>query len=436
MSIIRSLLKIVVALVVLGVVCLAGLAAYRWAKNDTETTAADLRPTPELVSRGEYLARASDCVACHTVPGGKPYAGGVPFKLPFGTLYSTNITADTQTGIGNWSDDDFVRALHHGVAKDGSRLYPAFPYASYTQMSRDDAVAIKAYLFSLEKVSAPEKKNELAFPFNQRWGMAFWNLAFLDARRFKDDPKLSPALNRGDYLANALGHCGECHTPRNIGFALDEGKKFAGADIQGWRAYNISSDKTFGVGAWSDEELSNYFAQGHAQSRGAASGPMAEVIEFSTQYLTKEDRGALVAYLKAVPPQTGPAGSEIAPTPKTVAASSSFAPPSGEATGSVGRRIFEGACASCHGWNGTGLQTSHAGLLGLRSVNDPDGLNLTKALLEGADLRGVHPGAWMPSFAAYSDEELAAVSNYVIEHFSGKKGQVTADAVAKRRHAE
>src|SRR5580658_8833884 len=168
--------------------------------------------TGALISRGEYLTRAADCAGCHNAPNGKPFAGGLPFKLPFGTIYSTNITADRETGIGAWSDDDFVRALHRGIAPGGHYLYPAFPYPAFTAISRDDALAIKAYMLSLPPQHVANKENDLSFPFNQRWGMAFWNLAFLSGRRFAPDPAQSAAVNRGAYLATALGHCADCHT--------------------------------------------------------------------------------------------------------------------------------------------------------------------------------------------------------------------------------
>src|ERR1700734_3059620 len=182
-----TVLGVLAAIVVIGVVAFVGWRLY---DRDPEPTAADVQPTPELVARGEYLARASDCAACHNAPGGKPFAGGMPFKLPFGTIYSTNITSDLETGIGTWSDDDFVRALHRGIAKDGTYLYPAFPYTSYSGISRDDAVAIKAYIFSLPAVHNAPPPDSLSFPFNQRWTMAFWNLAFLDEHRFRDTPGL------------------------------------------------------------------------------------------------------------------------------------------------------------------------------------------------------------------------------------------------------
>ena len=223
-------------------------------------------------ARGEYLTRAADCVACHTAPGGQSFAGGVPFKLPFGTIYSPNITADKDTGIGNWSDDDFVRAMHAGIDKNGRPLYPAFPYTSYTALSRDDILAIKAYLFSLPVAHAPARDDDLSFPYNQRWAVSLWNALFLKKQRFEPEQGKSDAWNRGAYLATALGHCGECHTPRNAAFAMKHGEALAGAELQGWKAYNITSDKEHGIGTWSDQELSDYLAKGHATGRGTASG--------------------------------------------------------------------------------------------------------------------------------------------------------------------
>src|ERR1700677_4849221 len=219
----RRLVKLLGAIVVVVIVVAAAAVAWRLYDRDAEVSVADVPATPELIARGAYLVRAGDCRACHNIPGGKPFAGGFAFRLPFGTIYSTNITPDKETGIGTWSDDDFVRALHQGIAKDGTHLYPAFPYASYTGLSREDAVAMKAYLFSLPPVHAPARPDRLVFPFDQRWTLAFWNLAFLDDHRFKPDPALSAGENRGAYLATALGHCGECHTPRNIGQSFRRG---------------------------------------------------------------------------------------------------------------------------------------------------------------------------------------------------------------------
>lgn len=385
-------------------------------------TPADL---PAQMARGEYLTRAADCEACHTAPNGRPFAGGVAFKLPFGTIYSSNITADKDTGIGSWSDDEFVRALHAGVDKDGRPLYPAFPYTSYTALSRDDILAIKAFLFSLPQVHAPARPNELSFPFNQRWSLSFWNAVFLKKDRFQPEQGKSAAWNRGAYLATALGHCGECHTPRNLGFAMESGKALAGEELQGWKAYNITSDKEHGVGAWSDQELIDYFSKGHAAGRGTASGPMSEVVGYSLQHLTPSDLSALVTYLRDVKPQQGGL-----PTPAVQAPSVASA----GATASMGEQLFVGACSGCHLQNGQGRETDYAMLAGLRSVRDPHATNLTQIILTGSSLRVGDMKIFMPSFGhAYSDAEVAALSNYVVSHFGGQQGTLSAADVAKRR---
>src|SRR5262245_61941048 len=221
----------------------------------------------DIVQRGEYLAKAADCMVCHTAPGGASYAGGLAFPLPFGTLYSTNITADKDTGIGNYSDQDFLNAVRRCIRKDGARLYPAMVCTSYTFMTDADVLAIKAYIFSLPAVNRENQRDTLPFPFNQRWTMAFWSFAFNPDTRFAPNTSKSFEWNRGAYIAEALAHCGECHTPRNLAFALDNGRKFAGAVSAGWRAYDITSDKGTGIGAWSDEEVFAYLAEGHAMGR-------------------------------------------------------------------------------------------------------------------------------------------------------------------------
>jgi mono/diheme cytochrome c family protein len=423
---------IVAVVVVVGIVASASYIFY-----DSSMHAEDkgTRPGPvtaALIERGEYLTRAADCAACHTVPNGKPFAGGLPFRLPFGTIYSTNITADRENGIGSWSDDDFVRALHRGVAPGGHYLYPAFPYTSFTAMSRNDTLAIKAYIFSLAPQHVANKENSLDFPFNQRWGMAFWNLVFLNDRRFAPDPKQSSTVNRGAYLATALGHCGECHTPRNLAYGVETGHEFAGEVLQGRNAYNITSDKRFGIGDWSDAQLASYLSSGHAEGRGSAAGPMAEAVENSLQYLTPEDVSALVAYLRTTSAQAGGKESDIAPTPAT--SSNASAPSPQGPQDELGRHIFEGACANCHQYRGDGRQTAYASLIGSQSVSDPDGTNLTQIILNGAKYRIKDQNVYMPPFGqAFSDAELAAVANYVIAHFGGKTGHVSPQDVAKKR---
>ena len=431
----RRLTKVAGGLALTGILAVGAFAAWRLYDRDPEIHAADVVATPDLVARGEYLVKAADCAACHSIPGGKPFAGGLAFHLPFGAIYSTNITPDKETGIGSWSDDDFVRALHEGIAKDGSRLYPAFPYTSYAGLSRDDAVAMKAYLFSVAAVNAPARANGLAFPFNQRWTLAFWDIAFLDQHRFRPDPAATDVQNRGAYLATALGHCGECHTPRNAGFAMETGRQFGGALLQGWRADNITTDQAYGIGGWSDAQIADYLRYGHALGRGSAAGPMAEAVADSLQYLTPEDAQAVVAYLRRIEPQTGTPGTQVDPAPAPMTTSSAWAPGPQDPKTEPGRRIFEGACASCHSWNGKGRQTDYAALAGSQAVNDPQGVNLIQVLLTGADLKTRHGTGYMPSFRdGYTDAELAAVADYVIGHFGGKAGVVTAETV--RRHRE
>ncbi len=415
--------SVVAVTIVAGIVASALYVFYDSSMHAEDKGTPSGPVTAALIERGEYLTRAADCAACHTAPNGKPFAGGLPFKLPFGTIYSTNITSDREAGIGNWSDDDFVRALHRGIAPGGRYLYPAFPYTSFTAISRDDALAIKAYLFGLPPQHVANKGNSLSFPFNQRWGMAFWNLAFLSDRRFAPDPAQSAVVNRGAYLATALGHCGECHTPRNLAFGLDSDRAFAGNVLQGWHAYNITSDKRFGVGAWSDARLASYLSSAHAQDRGSAAGPMAEAVENSLQYLTSEDISALVAYLRTVAARTGDYEVNGAPAPGLQ-----------EPQGELGRHVFEGACVNCHQYNGDGRQTIYASLAGSRSVVNPDGDNVIQIMLNGAKYRIKDQNIYMPPFGpAYSDAELAAVANYVIAHFGGKTGRVTPQDVAKRR---
>lgn len=428
-------------LIIVVLVLVLGGAAY-FALNRTDSSdgtapaIAGAPVTSDVLARGEYLTKAADCTACHTVPGsGKPFGGGVAFRLPFGTIYSSNITADAETGIGSWSDDDFVRAVREGVRKDGKRLYPAFPYTSYTQLSRSDVLAIKAYLFSLPKISQPDKPDDFGFPFNQRWAMGFWNAAFFKSRRFAADSSKSPQWNSGAYLAGALGHCAECHTPRNAGFGLEHGNELAGEVLQGWRAYNITADPVHGIGAWSEGEIASYLSTGYADGRGSASGPMGEVVENSLQFLKPEDTAALVTYLRSIPAREGKDPIAIDARAAPALASSDTAPGGDSADGkSTGLKLFESACASCHQWNGQGQQTPYASLLGTRGVNDINGGNATQVILHGSRMRLDGHDVSMPEFGrAYSDTEVAALANYVIAHFGNKQGTVTPYAVAQGR---
>jgi mono/diheme cytochrome c family protein len=380
-----------------------------------------------LLERGKYLTEASDCVVCHTAPGGREYAGGFAFKLPFGTMYSTNITPDKETGIGKYTDQEFLDAMHRGIRRDGARLYPAMPYTSYTYVTDADALAIKAYLFSLAPVRAVPPENTLLFPFNQRWAMTFWSLVFNRDTRFQPDASQTVKWNRGAYLAEALAHCGECHTPRNIGFALDNRKKFAGAPVAGWRAFNISSDKATGLGGWSDDDITFYLSAGHVAGHGTASGPMGEAVDHSFSKMTRDDIEAMVTFLRSVPPSASPNFS-LRSTPAPAAHRE------GVAANLLGKNIFEGACVSCHGWTGESAVSPLATLTGSAAVNDSTATNVAQIVI-GGTRRFTPDGALpMPSFGhAYSDDEIAAVANYVTARFGSRGSSLTAGDVADFR---
>ncbi len=446
MRVVRILLIVVAVLAVAGV----GVAAWfvtgsrplAFAGGPTVTLASYRGPSPtgvpadfastDPIARGQYLARAADCQACHMAKGGTPFAGGLAFNLPFGSIYSPNITPDRETGIGGWTDAQFLRALHRGVDEKGQRLYPAMPYAAYALMTDADGLAIKAYLFSLKPVRRQNQPNTLVFPFNQRPLMAVWGLMFNPDKRFAPHPERSPQWNRGAYLAEAMAHCGDCHTPRDPAQALDNRRKYAGAVAAGWKAYNITNDRLSGVGAWSDAELAQYLSTGHAEGRGSAAGPMGEAVDLSLSHLTPSDIAALVTYMRSVPAIS----SADQPAPVVAAAPASHRLAVADGSNPKGKRIFEGACASCHSWTGHGSLTPWATLTGDRAVNDPTATNVAQIVISGANRRTANGFAYMPAFGhAYTDDEIAAVANYVTARFGAKPSDVTAKQVAALRKA-
>jgi mono/diheme cytochrome c family protein len=428
--------RLLVTVGVLGAAAAILVACFFfWPASIEAVQSTSAQPTGSaLVAKGEYLTKAADCIACHTAPGGKPFAGGRAFKLPFGTIYSSNITPDPETGIGQWSDAEFVRALHRGIGKSGEDLYPAFPYTAYTLLSTDDVIAIRAYLSTLPPVASRNSDNTLIFPFNQRYVLRAWKLLFMPPRRWSPSGDHDAAWNRGSYLAEALAHCGDCHTPRNLLLGTKSGRKYAGAIVDGWKAYNITSDEETGIGAWSDEDVERYLSSGHAKARGSAAGGMAEAVDLSLRHLSSEDIAALTRYLRTVPAQRSELAARVVHDPATLNGASAWSPGADRGE-SPGFHLFASACASCHGWDGNGQQTDNAGLRGSQSVNDTAGTNVVRAILEGIKIGSPAGNNTMPSFAnAYSDEEIAAVSNYVIRHFGGKQGKVTAADVRVSRN--
>jgi mono/diheme cytochrome c family protein len=400
--------------------------------GDPTGVSAELQ-SASLVARGEYLARAADCLVCHTSEDGTPFAGGRAFVLPFGTLYSTNITPDPETGIGRYSDRDFLGVLQKGIGHDGKRLYPAMPFTSYTYMSDADALAIKAYLLTLAPIRAQTPANTFGFPFNQRSLMSVWSVVFNTDRRYQPNADRPTAWNRGAYLVEALGHCGECHTPRNLFFALDNRRKFAGTVVSGWRTYNITSDTASGIGAWSDDDIFNYLVNGHAAGRGTASGPMGEVVDQSMRYLKPTDIRAMVTYLRSVTP----VATADLPRPKTTPASAAYVQEPADRLDPRARLIYAGACAGCHGWTGASPVVPLAALTGARAVNDPTAINIAQIIIHGAERDSSDPTANMPAFGeTYSDAEVASVANYVTTRYGARGSRLTAGHVAQLREQD
>lgn len=408
------------------------VALGEYHEKDPTGVPAELK-SASLIERGEYLTRAADCMVCHTAKGGAPFAGGRAFVLPFGTLYSTNITPDVETGIGAYSDQNFLDAVHKGIGRGNTKLYPAMPYPSYTYMTDDDALAIKAYLFSLKPAHAPAPQNSLAFPFDQRGLMSIWSALFNSDKRYQPNVERSAEWNRGAYLTEALGHCGECHTPRNLGFALNNRKKFAGAVQAGWRAYNITQDRNSGVGAWSDTDLAHYLSLGHAEGRGTASGPMGEAVDESLSHLSPTDITAMVAYLRSVPRVS----TSDLPEPKAAPAPASYAEGVGASVDPHGKTVYEGACAGCHGWTGISPVLPAATLTGTRAVNDPTAINVAQVIIHGAERHVTQESTQMPAFGgAYSNDEIASVANYVTARFGRTGSELSAAKVATLRAAD
>ena len=273
-------------------------------------TAAD----PEVVARGRYLATAANCVGCHTVPGGTEYAGGRALKTPFGTFYSPNITPHPEAGIGDWSDEDFLRALKQGIAPQGHPYYPAFPYTSFSGITDADALAIKAFLFSLSPADKPSRPHDLSFPYSIRSALWPWRWLYFNPEPFAPPPGASAEVRRGAYLVVVLGHCGECHTPRDWLGGRDQDRRLAGtaAGPEGGKVPNITPDPKTGLGKWSSRDVVRVLENGLLPDFDTVGGPMGEVVR-ATSKLAPEDRAAIAAYLATVPPVPNPRAPAIQP---------------------------------------------------------------------------------------------------------------------------
>lgn len=400
-----------------------------------------------LIQRGKMLATAADCMACHTAPkGGKSFAGGYGIESPLGTIYSTNITPSKTAGIGDYSEEDFVRAVQRGIRKDGSHLYPAMPYSAYAEITPEDMKALYAYFSQgVAAVDTPAPHHtDLPFPFNVRFSMAFWNLLYANKQSFQPDASKTDEINRGAYLAGALGHCSSCHTPRNVLMGEDLSQYLSGGHVGAWYAPNITSDAVSGIGGWSTDELVQYFRTGHAPGKGQAGGGMAEAVQNSLQHLPDSDLRALAAYLKTVPPirqagETRPAYSYGAADSAESGIRGRYAENEHDSLRS-GAELYSGMCASCHQATGSGSgNQAYPSLFHNTATGAANASNLLATIVYGIDREANGQHVLMPAFGTgsyvdtLSDQQIADIANYVLTSYGNPSVKVSAQDVATTR---
>jgi mono/diheme cytochrome c family protein len=383
----------------------------------------DSTPNAAQLRRGQYLVAAGDCMSCHLREGGEPLAGGLGLKTPFGVIYSANISPDRDTGIGAWTNDQFFRAMHDGVDDEGENLYPAFPYPWFARASREDDDAILAFLRTTPAVNYTPPKNKLPFPLNFRSAVKIWNLLFLNSGDFHADPKQTAEWNRGSYLVNGLGHCGGCHTPKNVMGAEKSDRHFHGARLDNWVASDLTGNDRTGLGGWSVDDVAEYLRNGR-NARANAGGAMADVITYSTSLLSDEDRHAMAVYLKSQP------------------ATSSISAAKGD-VGAMrrGAAIYSDACASCHLEDGVGQPRLFPPLGHNAMVQQADPTGLEHLILAGGRT-GTSPSRpsplTMPSFAwKLSDREVADVATYIRNSWGNEAAALSSSEVHEvRRHLD
>lgn len=380
---------------------------------------------PSLIAKGEYLATVGDCASCHTAQGGGRYAGGRVLPTPFGNIPSPNITPDHATGLGDWTFEDFWQALHSGKGRHGELLYPVFSYTSFTKVSREDALAIFAYQQSLPPVHAPAQAPSLEFPYSVRSSLKAWRALYFREGQYTPDTSKSEAWNRGAYLVQGLGHCNECHAPRDSLGGQQGSVSLAGGRIpsQDWYAPDLSMQANGGLAGWSEQDVVDLLKNGQS-ARGTAFGPMAEVVARSTQHMHEEDLRAIATYLASLPARPVPPANTSELDTRSIM--------------TQGAKIYAERCADCHGKDGRGVAGVYPPLDGNSSVNEPTGINATRVVLLGgfAPLTQGNPRPYsMPPFAQQlSDADVAAVVTYIRRTWSNKASVVMERDVAKSRH--
>jgi mono/diheme cytochrome c family protein len=373
------------------------------------------------IERGRYLTVLADCAACHTDPDTQvPFAGGRPIETPFGKVLAANITPDRETGIGNWTDEQFDTAVRGGKAPDGTRLYPAMPFPYYTRMSREDVQAMRAYLSTLPAVHHAVHSNQLPFPFNIRAGMGLWDALYFEPGTFKPDPGKSAQWNRGAYLVQGPGHCPACHTPKTK-LGGDEAKEpLQGYSLQGWFAPNLTGDTATGLGHWSSADVVDYLKSGHNRVTGA-SGPMAEEIANSSSKMSDADLQAIAAYLKDQPGQ-GTAGVALK---------------SAEPVMTAGAAIYRDLCSGCHAPDGQGVAYLIPNLAASSSVASREPTSVLQVLIRGARTVATDPEPTAPAMPAFArqlnDAQLAAVATFIRNSWGHAASATTAREVQQAR---
>src|SRR5713101_6440530 len=381
---------------------------------------AQAEPSADTIARGKALAEAADCASCHTADPSKPFAGGKRIDTLFGAIYSPNLTPDRDTGLGGWSDDEFYRALRYGVAPDGSRYYPAFPYPNFTKMIRDDLLAIRAYLATLTPVHSSTPPPELRWPLNYRVVMRVWNYLFFRPGIFEPNQQRSAEWNRGGYLVTGAAHCGGCHTPKNIFGADKRGRAFGGSLVLGWFAPRLDNAERSGLKSWSVDDIVEYLQSGR-NGKSHADGLMAEVVVNSTSKMRDADVRAIAVYLKDLP--AGEPEPAVTPPPRAQMAD--------------GEKIYKGACIACHEIDGGGAPRIYPPLPGNANLQSADPSSTLRIILDGAQTvttpRAPNPGS-MPAYAKQlSDQEIADVTNYMRNSWGNAAPVVTPSQVKKAR---
>jgi mono/diheme cytochrome c family protein len=376
------------------------------------------------IERGRYLTIVGDCGACHTLPGsGYDLAGGRAIETPFGVILAPNITPDASTGIGAWTDDEFVNAMTKGTGRNGTHLYPAMPYTYYTKVTRDDALAIRAYLNTVPAVQHAVVANQLPFPLDIRAGMNVWNQLYFAPGTFRPDPNKSAEWNRGAYLAEGLGHCGLCHTPKTLLGGDKTGERLRGYALQGWFAADITNDPRRGIGDWSVDDIASYLKTGHSRT-SIATGLMAETVAQSTSHMNDADLKAIAAYLKDQPGQGDTSADPVAASPSAI---------------TMGGKIYADECAGCHAADGKGSAGLFPPLEKSALVQQIDATSLLHVVLRGARsvaTDAAPTAAAMPQFAwLLNDEEVAAVLSYIRNSWGNTAPAVSAADVGKARRA-